>query len=85
MNNENIKDQEKTISREGNLNPMFGRKHTYATKQKMSKAQKERYSTMRQVANEERIRQLTESPNMRDLIKRVVNEALMRFCENRHR
>lgn len=81
MNNENNKDQTKNNSRCGNLNPMYGKRHSYTTKQKMSKAQKERYSTMRQVANEERIKQLTESSNMHDLIKRVVNEALMRFCE----
>ena len=81
MNNENIKDQEKTISREGNLNPMYGRKHTYATKQKMSQAQKKRYSTMQKVADEDRIKQITESPNMHALITRVVDEALMRFCE----
>ena len=81
VNNENIKDQEKTISREGNLNPMYGRKHTYATKQKMSQAQKKRYSTMQKVADEDRIKQITESPNMHALITRVVDEALMRFCE----
>ena len=79
MNNEEYKDQENKNSRKGNLNPMWGRKHNYATKQKMSQAQKKRYSTMRQVVDEERIKQLVESPDMHDLIKRVVNETLMRF------
>lgn len=74
-------DQTKKNSRCGNLNPMFGRKHSYATKQKMSQAQKERFSTMRQVANEERIKQLTESPNMHALITRVVDETLMKLSE----
>ena len=78
-------DQEKNNSRCGNLNPMYGKKHSYATKQKMSQAQKKRYSTMRQVANEESIKQLVESSNMYDLIKRVVNETLLGFNENETR
>ena len=81
MNNENNKDQTKNNSRCGNLNPMYGKRHSYTTKQKMSKAQKERYSTMRQVANEERIKQLTESPNMHALITRVVDETLMKLSK----
>ncbi len=80
-NNENNKDQKKTNSREGNLNPMWNHKHSYISKQKMSQSQKKRYANMRKVADEERLKQLTESPNMYNLIKRVVNEALMRFCE----
>ena len=34
-NNENNKDQKKTNSREGNLNPMWNHKHSYISKQKM--------------------------------------------------
>ena len=85
MINEKEKDQEKKNSREGNLNPMFGKRHSYATKQKMSQAQKKRYSTMRKVVEEERIRQLVESPNIHALISKVVNETLMRFWEKETR
>ena len=83
VNNENIKDQEKTSTREGNLNPMWGKKHSYATKLKMSQAQKKRYSTIQKVANEERIKQLTESPTMHALITRVINETLMKLSEKK--
>lgn len=72
-------------SREGNLNPMFGKRHSYETKQKMSQAQKQRYSTMKKIVDEERLRQLTESPNMHDLIRRVINETLTSFFENETR
>ena len=81
MNNEKDKDQEKNTSRCGNLNPMFGKKHSYETKQKMSQSQKKRYSTMRQIVDEERIKQLTESPNIHTLIKRVVNDTLASYFE----
>lgn len=74
-------DQTKNNSKCGNLNPMYGKRHSYTTKQKMSQSQKKRYANMRKVANEERIKQLTESPNMHALIVKVVNEALIRFCE----
>lgn len=73
------KDQEKQNSRQGNLNPMYGRKHSYATKQKMSQAQKQRYSKMRQVSENESIKRMVQSPDMRSLITKVVNETLMRF------
>ena len=78
-------DQQKNNSRKGNLNPMYGKRHSYDTKQKMSQSQKKRYSTMKQVVDEERIRQLTESPNMHDLIRRVVNETLTSFFANETR
>lgn len=81
VDNENNKDQKKTNSRSNSANPFFGMRHSYETKQKMSVSQKKRYANMRKVVDEERIKQITESPNMYNLIKRVVNEALMRFCE----
>ena len=78
-------DHPKNNSREGNLNPMYGKRHSYDTRQKMSQAQKQRYSMMRKVAEEERIRQIIESPNIHDLIKRVVNETLTTFLGNETR
>jgi hypothetical protein len=51
----------------------------------MSQSQKKRYSKLRSVVDEERIRQIAESPNIHDLIRRVVNETLTTFYENETR
>lgn len=72
-------DQENKNSRKGNLNPMYGKRHSYATKHKMSQSQKKRYSTMRQVSENESIKRMVQSPDMRSLITKVVNETLMMF------
>lgn len=40
-------------SREGSLNPMWGKKHTQATKEKISQSQKARYSAIRKALKED--------------------------------
>lgn len=85
MINEKEKDPEKKNSREGNLNPMYGKRHDYLTRQKMSQSQLKRYQTLRKVVDEERIRQIAESPNIHALISKVVNETLTTFLENETR
>ena len=40
-------------SREGSLNPMWGKQHTQATKEKISQTQKARYSAIRKALHEE--------------------------------
>lgn len=40
-------------SRPGSLNPMWGKHHSQATKEKISKAQQERYNAIRKALHEE--------------------------------
>ena len=74
-------DQQRKISREGNLNPMFGKRHSYATKQKMSQAQKKRYAATRKYNAESMVKNLVESAYIQGIINKVVNETISAFIE----
>lgn len=43
------------ISRQGNLNPMYGKRHTADTKKKISDSQKARYNAIRKAIKEQSI------------------------------
>lgn len=43
------------ISRQGNLNPMFGKRHSIDTKKKISDSQKARYNAIRKAIKEQSI------------------------------
>ena len=43
------------ISRQGNLNPMYGKRHTADTKKKISNSQKARYNAIRKAIKEQSI------------------------------
>ena len=43
------------ISRQGNLNPMYGKRHTADTKKKISDSQKARYNSIRKAIKEQSI------------------------------
>lgn len=44
-----------SVERKGNLNPMWGRKHTLETKEKISNSQKARYNAIRKAIKEQSI------------------------------
>ena len=50
-----MQNTEQSVMNSGNLNPMYGKKHNYETKKKISDAQKARYSRIRQALNEDNI------------------------------
>ena len=50
-----MQNTEQSVMISGNLNPMFGKKHNYETKKKISDTQKARYSRIRQALNEDNI------------------------------
>ena len=50
-----MENTELSMMRTGNLNPMYGRKQSYETKQKISNAQKERYNRIRKALKEQDI------------------------------
>lgn len=44
-----------SVNKNGNLNPMHGKRHTLATKQKISNSQKQRYADIRKALKEDDI------------------------------
>ena len=62
------------ISRQGNLNPMYGKRHTADTKKKISDSQKARYNAIRKAIKEQSIIDFgDDSPESR---KRVLTHLL---------
>lgn len=63
-----------SVERKGNLNPMWGRKHTPETKEKISNSQKARYNAIRKAIKEQSIIDYgDDSPESR---KRVLSHLL---------
>lgn len=50
-----MKDTKQSVMRSGNLNPMYGKKQSRETKQKISNTQKERYAAIRKALKEQDI------------------------------
>ena len=47
-----MEDTTKSVMRSGNLNPMFGKRHTEETKERISNTQKARYAAIRKAIHE---------------------------------
>ena len=63
-----------SVERKGNLNPMWGKKHTPETKEKISNSQKARYNAIRKAIKEQSIIDFgDDSPESR---KRVLSHLL---------
>lgn len=61
-------------SKEGNLNPMYGKRHSIETKKKISDSQKQRYQAIRKAIHEHDILQMADtSDNAR---KEVIRQLL---------
>jgi hypothetical protein len=74
-NNNNSQDK-KIITRKGDKNPMFGRHHSYETKQKMSQSHKKHYAAIKHIADQQ-----TYTYNMseiRHVIKELITEYMMK-------
>ena len=74
-NNTNSQDAKMT-SRKGNLNPMFGRHHTYETKQKMSQSHKKRYAAIKHIADQQTY--TNKMSEIRHVIKELIVEYMMK-------
>lgn len=70
----NVKNRN-TPSHEGNLNPMYGKRHDEVTKRKISDSQKARYAAMRDVVKTENI----------SCLKQVIREELERMLNSLNR
>ena len=47
-----MKNTEQSVTKSGNLNPMYGKRHSTDTKKKISDSQKQRYQAIRNALNE---------------------------------
>ena len=76
--NNNVTNQRK--SKEGNLNPMWGKKQSYETKQKIADTQRKRYQMMRQMVKQQQeqktMMNVMDSANFTNRIKQIVREEL---------
>jgi SRSO17 transposase len=76
--NINVTNQRK--SKDGNLNPMWGKKQSYETKQKISDTQRKRYQMMRQMVKQQQeqkaMMNVMDSPTFTNSVKQIVREEL---------
>lgn len=70
-----------SIKKSGNLNPMFGKKHSYETKNKISAAQKARYSAIRKALQEQDILNFgeTDCKARKDVLKQLLDKNNLNF------
>jgi hypothetical protein len=67
--------------RSGNLNPMYGKKQSYETKQKISNAQKERYNRIRKALKEQDILDYgqTDDNARKDVLRQLLDKNDLNF------
>lgn len=76
-----MENTELSMMRSGNLNPMFGKKHDYQTKKKISNAQKERYNRIRMALKEQDILDYgqTDDNARRDVLRQLLDKNELNF------
>ena len=76
-----MENTELSMMRIGNLNPMYGKKQSYETKQKISNAQKERYNRIRKALKEQDILDYgrTEDNARRDVLSHLLDKNELNF------
>ena len=72
---------ELSMMRTGNLNPMYGKKQSYETKQKISNAQKERYNRIRKALKEQDILDYgqTDDNARKDVLRHLLDKNELNF------
>lgn len=69
-----------SVERSGNLNPMFGKRHTQETKKKISDSQKMRYQTIRKAIREQDILQFeTNGETRKEFIHQLLEKNNISF------
>ena len=78
MENQNITKQN---NREGNLNPMFGKRHSTASKKKISDSQKARYAAIRKALSEQDIIDYgkTDMEARKDVLRQLLDRNQLSF------
>lgn len=76
-----MENTELSMMRNGNLNPMYGKKQSYETKQKISNAQKERYNRIRKALKEQDILDYgqTDDNARKDVLRHLLDKNELNF------
>lgn len=70
-----------SIKKSGNLNPMYGKRHSYETKNKISAAQKARYAAIRKALQEQDVLNYadTDDAARKDVLKQLLDRNELNF------
>lgn len=70
-----------SIKKSGNLNPMFGKRHSYETKNKISATQKARYAAIRKALKENDILDFAQTNDeaRKDVLKQLLDRNELNF------
>lgn len=76
-----MQNTQQSVLRSGNLNPMYGKKQSYETKQKISNAQKERYNRIRKALKEQDILDYgqTDDNARKDVLRQLLDKNDLNF------
>ena len=76
-----MENTEQSIKKSGNLNPMFGKRHSYETKNKISAAQKARYAAIRKALQEQDVLNYadTDDAARKDVLKQLLDRNELNF------
>ena len=76
-----MQNTQQSVMRSGNLNPMYGKKQSYETKQKISNAQKERYNRIRKALKEQDILDYgqTDDNARKDVLRHLLDKNELNF------
>ena len=76
--------KKKGINHQGNLNPMFGKRHTQETKQKISDSQKSRYEQYKNAMNNHHatMDELLQSEIFNRKVEKVIMESINKLLKN---
>ena len=77
--------KKKGINHQGNLNPMFGKRHSAESKQKISQSQKERYNQYKNAMNgihHTTMDELLNNESFNRRIEKVIKESLIKILKN---
>lgn len=70
----------KSIEISGNLNPMYGKRHSVETKQKISQTQKERYQAIRKAISEDLLKQgQTDTQTRKEVLLHLLDKNELNF------
>ena len=76
-----MQNTQQSVMRSGNLNPMYGKKQSYETKQKISNTQKERYNRIRKALKEQDILDYgrTDDDARKDVLRHLLDKNELNF------
>ena len=74
--------KKKGINHQGNLNPMYGKRHSEESKQKISQSQKERYNQYKNAVNgihHATMDELLQSESFNNRLRQIIREEAMKL------